>query len=700
MVIGRMAFLRGFQSTRGMMTQKSEDNLTRFAVVHPDLGRGFFKSVSRLGAEVKSIVFPESLFEPQNLPVVRKFNQDPAFARSILTAKGAIDFTKAGLKQSPEVRDLTRDFEDLKLLDDLKHSFTDTENLAAMGKSKEVRDLTLYQDLWLTRALLYRLEGEKAAAKKTGDETLICQSRASIVAVAGYLEELAAKFPIEGVLDRIPEEFPYGPDSPAQKILRAAELLRRGNTSPADTSLRVLTEKINKEIELFEKARVAREWRGRRPATRQPERPIEETLVHLAKRRYKVSFSAEGLMIMPQGGFRSAGPVRQKQIIGHRVPEDKAVRREQHRIDSISRQISINSNFEAILSGFARGLRASEGIDDKQLISGLAGSYLAYEKGIVMPKFRTRLFIKVALELSATAAKLDDRDARARLFGFAADMCDMAARELSGLTRNLGEQLDRIVPKQALIRTIIAENIRQETEIRSILESVRLAISSRKIVNDPRFAWMVRKLTAEAKEGITPAEEPREWIVSCLRRIVIVTNLLAMVGRLNSDKERLRQEYLAARDRSILEIQYLNGKKAWEKMADALRTGAEYAEAKLKAIADADRQIAGAVGTIMRETLLTAYDLEHKNEGHRYADQKRKVEVLSEGRQAYLAEKAAELEAVGKLYAGARPVYGTVMVEDPATKKWEYRERKIGDVLPAEVETLKLRDKPKYPLAS
>ncbi len=273
----------------------------------------------------------------------------------------------------------------------------------------------------------------------------------------------------------------------------------------------------------------------------------------------------------------------------------------------------------------------------------------------------------------------------------------MSAKELVGLNQNLGEQLDRILPKHALMRAIIAENLKQDAELRSVVESVKIAVNSRKILNDPRFAWMVRRLTAEAKDAYPIDDRTEEGIKSCARRLTIISNLLAMIGRLNAEKEMLRGELLAARERSRIEIKYLKGQKDWARMAEAMRTAVDYAAERIKAIAEDDRKIEGALEAIMKESQLMLHDLEHKYDKKQYADPKMKEEILSAEQQAFLAEHEAELEAVRKMNSGYLPVYGSILVKDTPSNTWVVNDFEIGEALPYDIKTLELRDKPRTP---
>jgi hypothetical protein len=327
---------------------------------------------------------------------------------------------------------------------------------------------------------------------------------------------------------------------PRKALVEVVPLLRIYNTPAADAVLAALTDRLEKQTQEIEVNRLRREWRIQ-SRKRPPQNPIEEELVHLAQRRYKISFSPDGMWVSPQGGFRSAGPVLRKDFILHLVPAEKVVRREQHKIDSISGRIAVNANFAAMLESFARIFKGAGKIDYDQVLSGLASAFLAYEKGIVQPKFKTRLMVKLAMELVKTSKVCHDTKAKDRLLSFAGSMCRAAARELIALNENLGEQLRRIAARLKLETAIIARNLVRDANLQTFSESLLRSISNRRIMNSAKLTGELRLLAVQARDSLQIDDQTEVGIKRSAERLKLLTNLLAKVRRLIQEKYRFRE---------------------------------------------------------------------------------------------------------------------------------------------------------------
>ncbi len=609
MLLARMAFLKGKPSARGIFTAGSEENLTRFAGLYPDLGVRFLKTVRRLGSAVETIVFPEAILEFQNRGLVEKIHADHNFAKS-LVKEGVFDLRKAGYKSKPGCRDLTKEFEEYRVLDQLRASFQKEENLEILKKDAEISNLTLYYNLWMVRVLLYKVGEQKSAAKRDGNLTILAEARDVIAKLSVFLKELAGDFPIRN-------------EEVKGHISNAIAELVKFNNPTADAALAAAAKKLEDVVEKQEKTRIFKE---RRSSKRPPKNIIEEELVHLAQRRYKISFSSDGAWIIPEGGFRRMGPALQKQIIPHRVALEKVVRREQHKLDEISQKIAINADFRSMLEGFDRVLRSPNPIDYEQVTSVVASSYLAYEKGKVRPKFKVKLLLRLALELVKTAELCHEEEAQKRLQGFAGTMLKIAAAQLDILNQNLGNQLRRIAAKQKLQMEIIRQNMVRDASLRSFSQSVLRSITNQAVMNLTWPAWKLRELSARAREVLRIREETEEEIKRCAKRIGHLTNLFAKIGRMINEKEKFRESITSVKKKCGVEAENLRASGKEDKIMGLKARAVEVARENLSRLASHNEEIALTLAEIAREALLIQYDVENKGKAQDPEEETRFIE--------------------------------------------------------------------------
>ena len=623
--------LRHGRRLRSLITRGSQLNLHYLAYQHANPTRAFLKNLLRMDAlavPIERIVIPESLSEFQNRDLLKQLGR-PRILFDLVQG-GVLDLRRAGLKSKPGYRDLTREFEEYQTLEKLRDSFQGN-NLEILRSDPEISNLTLYYNLWMVRVLLYRAGEQKSAANKEGNFTALAEAKDVMAKLGGFLEELCAHFPV-----RKPQYQAW--------MIKAAGLIRDFNNPAADLVLTTVTERLEKQIENQEITRVRRERRSRK---RRPKNIIEEELVHLAQRRYKISFSPEGTWLIPEGGFRRVGPALQRQVISHRVDPEKVVRREQHKLDEISQRIAVNADFRSMLEGFARILRSPNPIDHDQVISAIAGSCAAYEQGKVRPKLKIKLTLKVALELVKTSELFENKEAQKRLRKFAGTMLDMAARQLGILNGNLGVQLRRIAAKQRLQMEIIAQNMVRDANLRTFSEAVLRSITNRKIMNSAGRAGAMRQLAVAAKQTLLIKDETEEGIKRSAERVKHIVNLFAKVRRLINEKDKFRNAISNARKRYAVEAKHLRAGGNEDKLSDLTLQAVEIARENLKSLAGHNEEIAFTLAEIAREALLIQYDLAHKHS-----------EENTEEQFEFLADHQSVFSGISELNRGYSMTYG------------------------------------------
>ncbi|MFH1347244.1 MAG: hypothetical protein ABIH22_00990 [Candidatus Margulisiibacteriota bacterium] len=649
--------LRG-DRLRQFITLRSEKNLQRQAVDRPTPTRAFLKNLlrlERLAVPITKVVFPESLSKLQNRELFGRLGE-MGYLFGLIDGNGVLDLRRAGLKRNLGYHDLTLEFEEYAILKELRGSFQDEENHKVLKKDVEISDLTLYYNLWVVRILLYKVGELRAVAKREGNPTAEGEALGIMVSLAKFLGELSRDF------GELYKGFSAKRSIPLEKISRAASLLKEFNNPAANATLVPITDQLDKLIETQEGNRIQRERRsGKRP----PKNMLEEELVRLAERRYKISFSPDGIWVIPQGGFRRQGPVRQKQIIDHHVDAEKVARRTQHIIDSITEGIAVNAHFRAMLEGFVEVLRYSTTIDYEQVLNGLAKSFLAYENGIVRPKFKTKLVLKLALELVRTASVCRDQKAERRLLNFAGSMLRMAAGELVVLNGNLAVQLERLAVKKKLVTEIVARNLVRDANLRTFSGSLVNSLTNSKMMNSIGMTGQLRQLAVDVADALEIDEQSPTGMRRTGKRIKELVKLLAKVRRLILEKDNFRRNFIRARIRYTIELDNIKAarksdieaaqeelesiKQRYQARLAALREkGIKYAQEKLESIKEHNANIAETLGEAAKEALLIQYNLVNKY-----------VEEDEEAQISFLAEHQEIFDRIKQMDAVYLTVYGS-----------------------------------------
>ena len=624
--------LRRGSRRRGLITLQSERNLANLASVHPGYTRDLLRTLRGfdfLAIPVEKIIVPRRLAEVQNREVLPQLGR-VGFVMQLLDANGVLDLRRAGIKNQLGHIDYRETFEDHQILQELRASF-EGKNLEVIQRDREINNLTLYHNLWMVRVLLYKIALQKAVAIAEENITALAETRAIIANIGGFLHEMVAGFPIvlEGARDR---------------VSRAAELLDQFNDPAASATLVAITERLEREIGVVEKARVSRQ---RQSGRRAPRNVIEEELVHLAQRRYRLTISPNGNWVLPQAGFRRVGPVLQRQVIDHRVEPDAVVRREQHIIDSITERIAINADAIATFRGVIELLETDGEIDYEFVASSLARCLLSYEKGRVRTKFKTRLMLKLALELVKTAALCHEQVAEERLRSFASSMLSLAEPQLVVLNNNLGGQLRRISVRQHLEMAIIAQNLDRDANLRSFSEAILGVVTQRRIMNSIGLTGELRQLAVDVSSSLEVDEHTELGIQRTKDRAQTLVNLFAKTRRLIMQKDRFRQQIERARTRYQVAARDLRASGRTGEN-DALRELAiEYARGKLVSLREHNAEIARTLRRVAVVAALIKYDLANK-----YADEDADVKAL------YLEEYDGLLARIDQLDAEYQSVFG------------------------------------------
>lgn len=596
-----------------MISDKSKTRLYHLATFHPAAAKEFFDNLLLLhlfGLPVKKMVLKDQIDDPQ---VLKDLACVTTVSERLLKEGGQLSFTAGGGKETRS--DPAVDLDAERIFSEIRECFK-AENQKIMAADAEIRALTLYRALWLGRILLYRA-GETRAAGLAQD-----LANGVLRATADVLEEIC------GSLD---DGKPMRND-----ILKAARLIKEGNHPAANAKLLAVTASLEKFIGRCEVERISRPLSVRRAAVEG-----EEIL-------RQITVSPDGTWVLPQRGFRRAGPVLRRELIEHHVEREAVTRREGHKIDYISSQFLKNADLKSALEGLALVLRTGGEIDLDAARTFLAIAYLAYEKGIVRQKFKARLMIELALELLITISWLKPGETTKRLSGFAGSMCSLAAQQLGELNIELCRQLKFISVKKDVLERVIAD-LFLRANLQDLSNRLASFLSDSRLMDQPRLAWLMRAIIEKGEKEAGPGDQAKENIKRSVERLTRLKGLLAQIGRLNQEKELFRKAIIGAR-----------------KLSDKAKA-VGIAEKNLGEIKAHNSKLIKVLTAVAEEIFLIKFDLERQA-----------AEVEADSEAIYLRQYEKTFAAINGLNGGYQRIF-------------DAKGEVIGAALPLDIQKLKLR---------
>ncbi|MEE8638363.1 MAG: hypothetical protein V3T21_04870 [Candidatus Margulisiibacteriota bacterium] len=305
-MLGRLAFLKGKNSPRKIITLESEKSLARFAELYPELGRGFLKAIRRLGPMVKKIYFPAVLSEFQNRDIIVRFNTDHQFARSLIR-DGILELNKAGIKINPIHIERASPYKPVSIEDYCEML---DEHFEEFKSDAEVGNLFLFKALLRVRIDLYKAGEERSARKFAGAPVKMTPE---LQRIKSFLDYLIEKFPF----DKPPER-----KSMEDGIKKASSRLSQQNNPAADLALASKTDFL---VRILNRQMLKR--------IRNP-------------RRAKVRYAGKGIWEIRQSGYKKtkSGLLRKAEKV-KRVQTAKLLSMLSHEIDSFTEELIKNEGF-------------------------------------------------------------------------------------------------------------------------------------------------------------------------------------------------------------------------------------------------------------------------------------------------------------------------------------------------------------------
>lgn len=552
------------------MAKTTKINLGWFTRLFPQQARMFLKTAKGLG--IKEIVVPARLLEPQNSGLRTELGK-PEFLAKLVDGQGRLDLRRSGLEAKPGYHDLTADFEDYQTLLSLREMFSG-KNAEIIVNDPEIAKSVLNYSLLMVLNQLHLAGEKRAAALNDGNATLFCEARTTIIWLAEFVNGTINEYKNESTNNTFKSD-----------LERIVQLLRAENNPAAKLILHKLIDRLEKELAGLERQRLGRSRYSLFDlfALTASGRDLPD----VAAKRYGLSKSSDGKWVLPQRGFKKAGPVKQQWLIDHQVAEADLLRREQHRIDEISQDLALNiSNTLAFreMAGFLEETPLL--VNYEQYLSRIALAQVNYEQAVVRPKVKVKLMLKLAFDLVQTAQNAKE-ESRERLVSFAAAMLRLSAVQLEQRDQELEKQLVRIFIKKQFLQSLIEPDKLSENTLKIFSILTANGLAQQRVMGSVPLLNELIDLNRQVKLGLEGASP----------RIKTIFDQLAMIRRLIIEQQARRNRIAALRyDRNLTKQQKI-----------------DLAKQELAALAQANGEISATVTACAKEALMIRYDLEHKD---------------------------------------------------------------------------------------
>jgi hypothetical protein len=602
--------LRGTGRLRKLISKECEDRLGFLAELFPNQTRQILKNLlffHQANMTPTRIKVAKNLHEPRNRKLLKCLAGSDYELLERFDSDGVLDLSRGAKIGKLGYEDLTKNFKDYQTLKVLRQKFFIKAENPDVKAEKEFKDfvtqdpefsnLVLFHLLWKVRTLIYRAGEIRSLARQNDDLTTQLNTQAFLINAADFLNDVCDHLPI-----RV--------NGMKNGILQVAGLIRRFNTPAANSKLVRLSQILENVITARETRRIIKE---RSSGIKEPANLIEEELTRLAKRRYKISISPDGIWVIPQAGYRPKGPVRRKQIINPHVPAEKVERRTQHIIDGISQEIAVNAGYLTKLKALAKRLDSAElPVNYQALLLDLNLVHAEYARGIVREKQKIVIILEAAIDLVKAASR--SINGEKRLLRFTAAILFLATSALNERNRILLRQLQLMLPKQELLDEIIASNIRRDTHIRSFVEILKSSLTNKKMMNSTYYAARLRRLATDMKRTILSGGYQEEGIQCIAARLKDLVFLLNSISKQIQRKNKCRDILINLRLRWQIEIKRFRALERHDRVPPYKRYVLDTVRERLGEIRRLNDNINQSLAAALKEALLIQYDLQHKYE--------------------------------------------------------------------------------------
>lgn len=529
--VNHQAFIRGRNFAKG----EAESALTHLAGVHPELSRLFFKSLRALEGTGTIIRRIENLDQLLGLPtgVIRRTVADRDLLRKCVSSRKRLDFKRAKLDKIPTYIDVTLQFEEIQIIKESYKALFEFDR-EQLSQDSHLALVVLYDCLLDVSDVMVLAGGDKGVGKLERDPTEYGWGRAQIIMVKEFLKDILGHFPwdrfsdLQGIISN-----PHHAEK--QGIV---ELLEAGNNGAAEPKFDKLLREIEARLENIEAGEARR---AKKTRFRKSRNPLQEEILHLAQRKYKIEFSEGGVWLIPQEGYREREGFKVRETIPHHVPEEAVLRRSRHIIDNITREIAFNLESISLFEGFTDRFRSGR-VNFNFAVAEIDKAYEEYKSSIVRPKKEVRSRLLRALRQLMKAQRPGRSfEAQGRLLRNAATMLAQSSSYLKQRVENLSRQLQFLQVKHQVEETIITGNLRREANLRSTANRLFNALRINRVVWTPAKLAELQDIVKSARVEIKGATEP--GLKRCDQRLKDLFGLIGKIRRLVINKYRLMEDF-------------------------------------------------------------------------------------------------------------------------------------------------------------
>jgi hypothetical protein len=572
--------LRRGRPLRDVASRESELRLRFLAEIKPTETRKILQNILFLhyqeGAP-KALSVPEDLYQPYNRKILNRMGNDLNFLASLIDREGRLSLRPEGFKAEAGYVDHTLQFRDYQLIKNSSEVF--------LGIPKE----TLAKDHQLATTALINCMREiyegitiatdlKGIALAKDDVVSLATARATLIYASRTLKEIHDHLPPRTFLEirrQLYTEWSEGK-------LGLIQLLDWGNNVAAGPK----AEKVLSIIEAKLRAVESKLFQQR--ASRRRKTSITEDILDIVRRKQGISIDAGGLHTIPQSGFRKREGVVVRDKVQPQTPEDKVLRRTDHIIEGITKELRESISLRRLLE--RRKLECfGQKIDPASLLNELARIQERFKEVQVDSKkgVRSKLLCAMRKLFRAKQQGQEEKIVR-RLVREAGSELNQAVKYLDERLMELGSQLSSMHLKREIEQLIIEIRVDQDRRYLNFSKEII------RDLQDDRYFWKpstMKALRADVALAIEELGDPIELgmqrLKDRLQRMTVVIGALQklLIGKYRAEDSyrKLKENYRAAKalidagrtvEPGITTLEQLNA-QYYEKVREFLRNLAE-----------------------------------------------------------------------------------------------------------------------------
>lgn len=572
--------LRRGRPLRDVASREAELRLRFLAEVKPTETGNILRNIlflHHMEGAPRTLSVPDGLYLAINRKLFSRMGNDLNFLAKLIDREGRLALKPEGFRTEAGHVDLTLGFRDIQLIKNSSETF--------LAISKE----TLAKDHQLATTALINCMREiyegimiatdlKGVALAKDDVVSLATARATLIYASRTLKEVHDHLPPRTFAE-IRRQLSCGW---GEGKLGLIQLLDWGNNVAAGPKAEKILSIIEAKLRAVESKLFQQRTSRRRKMT------ITEDILDIVRRKHGINIDAAGLHTIPQSGFRKREGVMVRDKVKPQTPEDKVLRRTDHIIEGITKELRESIGLRRLLERRKLDCFANQ-IDPASLLGELSRIQEKFKEVQVDSKkgVRSKLLCAMRKLFRANLKGQEERIVR-RLARESGSELNQAVKYLDERLIELGSQLSSLHLKREVEKLIIEVRVDQDR---------RYVNFSREIIRDlkdDRLFWKPSRMKA-LREDIRlaieelgdPIETGMQRLKERLQRMTIVIGELQklLIGKYRAEDgyRKLKENYKAAKtiidagrtvEPGITTLGQLNA-QYYEKVREFLRNLAE-----------------------------------------------------------------------------------------------------------------------------